>query len=43
MKWTGSAKTIATVSGLPVNVLFNDVLRAENLPWNIIAYEDLEA
>lgn len=43
MKWTGSAKTIAAVSSLPVNVFLNDVLRAENLPWNIIAYGDLEA
>ena len=41
--WTGSAKIIATVNGLPRNVLLNEVQHSEHLPWNIFWYGKLEA
>ncbi|CCI11341.1 unnamed protein product [Albugo candida] len=41
--WTGSAKIIATVNGLPRNVLLNDVQNSEHLPWNIVSYGKSEA
>lgn len=36
MLWIGWVKIIATINGLPSNILLNDVKYAENLPWNIV-------